>query len=30
VFAGAVTNHGVAEAHGLDLVPLAEVIDGVG
>jgi alanine dehydrogenase len=30
VYAGAVTNTGVAEAHGLPLTPLRDLIDGVG
>jgi alanine dehydrogenase len=30
VYAGAVTNAGVAEAHGLPMTPLRELIDGVG
>jgi alanine dehydrogenase len=29
VYGGAVTNEGVAEAHGLDHVPLEDLIDGV-
>ncbi len=30
VYAGSVTNHGVAEAHDLEHVPLSELIDGLG
>jgi alanine dehydrogenase len=30
VYAGSVTNEGVAEAHGLEHVPLSELIDGLG
>jgi alanine dehydrogenase len=30
VYAGSVTNDGVAEAHGVEHVPLAQLIDGVG
>jgi alanine dehydrogenase len=30
VYAGSVTNYGVAEAHGLEHVPLSELIDGLG
>ena len=29
VYGGVVTNEGVAEAHGLDHVPLPDLIDGV-
>jgi alanine dehydrogenase len=28
-YAGAVTNQGVAEAHGLEAVPLSSLIDGL-